>query len=308
MTVAAAMAAKPDASLPRQAGAWPELVGAYRLLNNPAVTPEAIAAPHWGLTRARCGRGRVVLCVQDTSDIDHTGYGAKAGLGPIGRQKGRGFLQHTCLAVLPNGSLLGVLDQRWHVRTPAPAGETRAARLARWNEGLFWADMADAVGPPPAGVRFVTVADRGGDNVETFAACGRAGHDFVVRAQHDRLVDGGAGLLWGHAAALPAALPAARAIKVKVPARRGSKGSAKSFLAKNCRAARTATVEVRFGRVLLDPPKKNPAHKDPRWVNVVYAREVGAPADVKEPIGPERSRGGCRSPAWRSGRRGRRRP
>lgn len=117
------MAEEPTASLPDRSGSWAELMGAYRLLNNPRVDPAEIQRSHWRWTYQRCSNHPVVLCVQDTSDIDFTGHAAKKGLGPIGRQKGQGFLQHSALAVLPDGRLLGVLHQRWQVRVAAPAGE-----------------------------------------------------------------------------------------------------------------------------------------------------------------------------------------
>src|SRR5205823_13786078 len=134
-----------------------------------------IQQAHWQLTRERCRGHRVVLGVQDTSEMDYSGHHAKKGLGPIGRENGRGFLQHSALAVLPNGRLLGVLHQRWQVRVKAPKGESRRQRRGRWNEGQFWPEAVEAVGPPPRGTRLITVADRGGDSFDTFAACDRTG-------------------------------------------------------------------------------------------------------------------------------------
>jgi hypothetical protein len=283
------MASKPQESLPRQAGTWGDLLGAYRLFNNPAVDPSAIQEPHRQITRERCRGQGLVLCVQDTSEMDYTAHRAKKDLGPIGRLNGQGFLQHSALAVLPNGRLLGVLHQRWQARVEAPKGETRAARRARWNEGQFWPEAVEAVGPAPQGARFVTVTDRGGDSFETLAACDRMGHGFVVRAQHDRCVHepppavrggsgGGSRYLWAHMQGLPVL----RTIKVNVPARAASK-NAKGLWGK-ARPARRATVQVRGGAVTLEAPKGDPRHSQPRQVYVVYAREVDAPPGVKEPI------------------------
>ena len=53
------MAGNPQESLPQQAGKWGELLGAYRLFNNPAVEPAAIQQAHWQLTRGRCRGQRV---------------------------------------------------------------------------------------------------------------------------------------------------------------------------------------------------------------------------------------------------------
>ena len=124
------MACKPGESLPHQVQSWGELMGAYRLFNNSAVEPATIQQGHWQITRQHCAEHAVVLNVQDTSELDYTGYRAKKGLGPIGRQNGQGLLQHSVLAVLPNGRLLGLLHQRWQVRVRAPKKEPQCVAYA----------------------------------------------------------------------------------------------------------------------------------------------------------------------------------
>ena len=271
------MAEEPDASLPGRSGSWGELIGAYRLLNNPRVEASDIQRVHWQWTYQRCADHPVVLCVQDTSDIDFTGYAAKKGLGPIGRHKGQGFLQHSALAVLPDGRLLGVLHQRWQVRVPAPAGETRKQKRLRWRESLFWAEGVEAVGRPPEGTRFITVTDRTGDDFATFDACDRMGHGFVIRAQHERSVENHSGYLWD----LMQRKAVLCQIKVQVPAKPAGKG--KDGKKHKAQPAREALVEVRAATVLLDAPYRDPQFTAPRQVNLVYAREVDAPADA-EPL------------------------
>jgi len=268
------MAEDPAGSLPQQSCGWGELIGAYRLLNNPRVDPSDIQRAHWQWTHERCRNHPLVLCVQDTSDMDFTGHAATKGLGPIGRQKGRGFLQHSALAVLPDGRLLGVLHQRWQVRVPAPADETRKQKRLRWRESLFWAEGVEAVGPPPPATRFVTVADRAGDDFATFDACDRMGHGFVIRAQHDRSVENHSGYLWEHMANKPVLCR----IKARVPARPACKD--KDGKKHKARPAREALVEVRVATVLLDAPYRDPQFESPRQVNVVYAREVDSPSDA----------------------------
>ena len=199
------------------------------------------------------------------------------GPGPIGRHKGQGFLQHSALAVLPDGRLLGVLHQRWQVRVPAPAGETRKQKRLRWRESLFWAEAVEAVGRALEGTRFITVTDRTGDDFATFDACDRMGHGFVIRAEHDRSVENHSGYLWE----LMQRKAVLCQIKVQVPAKPAGKG--KDGKKHKAQPAREALVEVRAATVLLDAPCRDPQFTTPRQVNVVYAREVDAPADA-EPL------------------------
>jgi hypothetical protein len=273
------MAAKPGESLPHQAANWGDLIGAYRLFNNSAVEPAAIQHQHWQITHQRCAKHSVVLCVQDTSELDYTGYRAKKGLGKISRQNGQGLLQHSVLAVLPNGRLLGLLHQRCQVRVEAPKKETRKQCLLRWNEGRFWADGVEAVGRAPTRTRFITVTDRGGDNFATFEACDQMGHGFIVRAQHDRCVNGEQDYLW----AAMEKQPVLKTIQVKVPARVAKRTTNKGLGGKSHKA-RLATVSVRVGRVRLDAPKMDPLHRSSHEVYVVYAAEVNPPAGASEPI------------------------
>lgn len=133
----------PQCSLPEQCGSggWADLKAAYRLLSNEAINPHDLQGPHRALTRDACARLPVVLCVQDTSELDSTRRRERiAELGPIGDGNGWGMLQHSALAVTPGGGLMGLLNQIWHVRTPVPEGETSAQRRARWRESMLFGD------------------------------------------------------------------------------------------------------------------------------------------------------------------------
>jgi hypothetical protein len=263
------MAAAPQASLPKQCGSWGDLKAAYRLLSNEAVDPQAIQGPHHRQTRQSCVGHAVVLCVQDDTDLDFTQRTKTRGLGMVGNTRARGLMQHTTLAVLPEGGLLGILDQRWFTRVPMPEGETRRERQARWRESQVWSEAVEAVGRPPRGTRFVHVADRASDNFEFLEACSTQGVDFVIRAKHDRRVEGATAKLWdwmaGH--------PVAGRLTVSVSVQRARPNRA-------ARRAREAQVSVRFGRVQLDIPWNHPGgHGKPKSVYALYAREVYPPSD-----------------------------
>lgn len=277
------MAGNPGESLAGQNRNWADLMGAYRFFNNESVEPAAIAQPHWQLTRQRCRKHRLVLCVQDTSEMDYSGYRGKKGLGSISRENGQGFLQHTVLAVLPGGQLLGALHQRWQVRVDAAKGETRRQRRERWSEGQLWADAVEAVGPAPDKTRFITVCDRGGDSFATMQACEKMNHGFLIRAQHNRCVYSQEGkpavYLWDWMQRQPLL----KTIQVKVKARSAKRVGNKGLGIKH-QPARIATVQVRSATVLLDAPRGDPRHPQPRQVNVVFAREINPPDDASEPI------------------------
>lgn len=261
------MADAPDRSLPKQCGAWGDLKGAYRFLNNPKVTPEQIQAVHRRQVRRRCLRQRLILGIEDTSELDFTAHPSVQGLGPIGNGGGRGLLQHSTLAVAPDGDLIGVLHQIWRTRVPVPEGETRRQRLSRRRESDFWPESVRAVGSLGSQTRLVHVTDRGGDLFETMVACGEQDNTgFLIRAQHDRWVQGATEKLQSFLGRQPVAGHR----DVPVPARPGV-------------PERIARVSIRYARVSLDAPCRDPRFTEPIGVWAVHAIEEGPPADI-EPI------------------------
>lgn len=260
------MAQAPDQSLPQQNKEWSELLGAYRFLHNAKITPDRIQSVHRALVRQDCQTRSLVLAVQDTSELDFTGRSVE-GLGPIGNGNGQGLLQHSTLAMDPRGRLLGVLQQIWRLRAPAPEGETRAQRLQRPRESDLWPDSVHAVGSLGAATRIIHVTDRGGDGFGTLTACQALENvGFLIRAQHDRCVNEGTDKLWSFMAKQPVAGHR------DVPIEHGA-----------VHERRIARVSIRYSKVRLDPPKQDPRFKEPIDVCAVYVREDSAPDGV-EPI------------------------
>lgn len=261
--MAADMGAAPDRSLPQQCSDWSDLKAAYRFLHHPKVSPELIQSTHRRQVREACREHSLVLAVQDTTELDFTGRQVE-GLGPIGDFRGRGMQQHSTLAVLPDGSLLGVLHQIFRNREPVPEGETRQQRRARNKESDFWHESAEAVGSLGA-TRLVHVTDQGGDDFSMMAACSSQKNvGFLIRAQHDRCVEGGTSKLWSFLASHVVA--GHRDVPVAADG--------------EC-PARVARLAVRFAPVSLDPPKGDPRFKEPIRLWGVYVLEQDPPAGVE---------------------------
>ena len=262
--IAGAITRSPDRSLPQQTQDWAELQGAYRFLNNPQVAPEQIQHIHRQRVRRQCRIRPLILAVQDTSELDFTHHPSVTGLGPIGNGGGQGLLQHATLAIDPRGDLLGVLNQFWRLRVPAPQGETRKRRLERPRESDFWPDSVRAVGSLGQ-TRIIHVTDRGGDEFETMIACREQENvGFLIRAQHDRCVNGGTDKLWSFLEKQP--IRGDRDVPIE-------NGKANE--------RRIARVSIRYAPVSLDPPKQDPRFKKPIEGWAVYAREENAPAGVE---------------------------
>lgn len=185
-------AADPTASIPGACDGWGETIAAYRFLGNEAVDWRDIMAPHWQQTRQRM-RGRpVVLCLQDTTELNFNGQEIE-GLGPLSYEAQRGMYLHPTYAVTPEREALGVLDAwMWAREKKDPSGKRGGLKESvRWVEGYeriaeMAQDMPDA--------RLVYVADREADLMPLMRRAAELGTpaDWLVRAAHNRcLADGG---------------------------------------------------------------------------------------------------------------------
>src|SRR3954453_5078890 len=180
-------------SLPDRLPDRADYEGALNLVNNPAVTHQAILQPHYQATRQRMlACEGVVLNISDLTELDYSGLRV-ACLGPIGNGHGKGFECHNSLALNPaTGDLLGLTSQIIHAREsdiqvqaalarqglPAEeAGkrkgkgrrprESAAARHERQSrESRLWIRGSAALGDIPEGKLWVNVCDRASDTFE----------------------------------------------------------------------------------------------------------------------------------------------
>ncbi len=251
------MAQKAGQSLPKQHPDWSDLKSAYRLLSNDAIEPWALLEPHQRWVKRQMAGQPVVLCVQDDTHL----------FTRCGEQ-----VQHTSLAVLPDGTCLGVLDARWFLPVAPPPGETRLQREARWRESCIWCEAVRVIGPCPQGVRLIHVCDRAADDLNLMEACEANGGGFVIRARHDRRVED-QDKLWS---VLGSQTPVGtKAIQI---------GTQRDSSGKITRQGRQATLTIRRARVQLQPPNHHrPGVHEPRWVWAVYLREEDPP-EGQEPI------------------------
>ena len=168
---AAQIAAHPEKPF-NQVFDWNDLRGFYRLCNQETATLQVVQGPHWQQTRQTMGNQPLVLILHDTSEMDYTSHASLQGTGPIGDGKGRGFLQHNSLAVVPEPKqVLGLAYQQLHIRKEAPKKEHTSKRKRRRDrESQLWLRGIEATGRPPQGCRWVDVGDRGADIYEAMVA------------------------------------------------------------------------------------------------------------------------------------------
>ena len=185
------LSAKPTASIPGACGDWADTIGAYRFFNNEDVEWPAILAPHIENSVTRMAAHDVVLCIQDTTELDFNGQMA-SGLGPLSYEAQRGMYAHPTYAVSTSREPLGVIDAWMWARELKDKEAHRAGikESVRWIEGYErLAEMAELV---PA-TRLVYLADREADIMALMVRARDLATpvDWLLRSKHNRTLSGG---------------------------------------------------------------------------------------------------------------------
>ena len=182
----------PSASIPGACNGKAETQAAYRLIDQARADKrglgwEDVLAPHMARSEARMAEHPVVLCLQDTTELDFNGQDID-GLGSLSYEAQRGMYVHPTYAVTPQRLPLGIVDA-WMWSRPLDVSESR-----RWIEGYErQAELAEKLPE----TRLVYVADREGDILELMQRAHVLGcpADYLLRAQHNRCLPQG-GKLW----------------------------------------------------------------------------------------------------------------
>src|ERR1700722_1136858 len=177
-----------------------EVKAAYRFVNTPRVTPQAILAPHRDATLQRIGQYRVVIVAQDTTETDLTRKHERlTGAGPLNGPNRLGFHVHNLLAMPPQRLPLGVVAATIWARDPQEFGKPsqRKQKPIEQKESFRWLDgyrQACAVATTCPHTQVVAVGDSENDIYECIlegqqtAACGQRKADWIIRACQERVL------------------------------------------------------------------------------------------------------------------------
>ena len=198
--LAARFADKPTASIPGACPDWAETQAVYRFFDQASDDKRSlgwqdILDPHIARSEARMRQHPVVLCLQDTTELDFNGQDI-AGLGPLSYEAQRGMYVHPTYVVTPEREPLGITDAwMWAREFKGPDGKRAGVRESlRWIEG--YERIAETALTMPE-TRLVYVADREADILELMQCAHALGNpaDWLVRSQHNRSLPH-SGKLW----------------------------------------------------------------------------------------------------------------
>lgn len=285
---------RPTASIPAACGGHTEMTAAYRLFDNDKATYANLLQPHAAKTAERVRAHPVVLCVQDTSEVDLTRpQQPVAGAGPLATAARQGIFLHLLEAFTPDGTPLGqVWSHTWARDEEAlelSAAEKRKQRKAapiedkesfRWLEGLR---QTRALAEQCPGVTCVCVADSEADIYELFAEPRGTTNPvhYLIRLCQNRALAAAAETDTEPARWLRervAATPVLFTKEIKVRGR-DAKVACEDRGRRQPRTDRQAVVEARATTLTLRPPSRPEQRLPEVTVTVVLVREVNPPAD-----------------------------
>jgi hypothetical protein len=163
----------------------------YNLLGNDKFNKDEILRAHRDATIRRMEGRSLILAVQDMTSVNYDGQQGMEGNGYIG-DKTMGVNIHSCLAVTPEGLVLGVLDQtgfnRAERKNTALTREQQKNRPIEEKESRRWLEtMENADRGIGDDIKVLHICDREGDNYELFDKATQSGRHFLIRIVHNRM-------------------------------------------------------------------------------------------------------------------------
>jgi hypothetical protein len=289
--ILSALGQQPRASIPAACGGLAEMTAAYRFFDNEGVTPQGVFQPHYDRTKQRVAENRVVLMVQDTTEIDLTRPETQVvGAGPMDGSARRGVFLHLMEAFTPDGTPLGAVwadmwtrpdegfslsqEDKQKQRKVTPIEEKESYR---WLEGLR---QARAVAEESPTTTCVCVADSESDIYEVIAESRGTEHpvQWLIRASADRslLEPPEAQEQAAHLRAAVMATPVLFTQQITVRGRTPKTGC-ETRGRRQPRTDRNTDVEVRATTVTLKPPRRPDRRLLPVTANVVLVSELNPP-------------------------------
>jgi len=243
----------------------------YALLSNDKFSHEQLTVTAQKATVERIQSSGItkVLLPQDTSDINLDGHKKTENLG-YSSEYVRGVKIHSTLALMPDGTSLGLLTQQYETRATAKielSKEKKSRRPIEEKESYRWLETArEALELVPDNVKPIIICDREGDFYELYAEMLSLKSSFIVRVAHDRdTIDG------NHSIQQLRRTAACGEVEISIP-----RDTRKNV------PARSAKMEVAYCSAAIARPKRS-SKEIPKQLalNLVRITEIG---ESKDPI------------------------
>ena len=183
-------------SIPGSCKGRAETEAAYRFFGNDLVSPEKILHSHIQATIDRAKQHKLVLLIQDSTDIDAKHMKKVEGLGFLNDTTRPGCIAHTMIACTADRLCLGVVSNKFIIREKDEIGKKlpNKQRPIEEKESFKWVEaFRDAlkIAKQVPDTKFVCVGDREADIIELFLEAKNTDNKvgFITRAFQNRTVE-----------------------------------------------------------------------------------------------------------------------
>ena len=270
---------KPGVSIPAACKGWNETSGAYRFFNNKKVTQEKVLSAHTDATHKRMSDHKVVLCIQDTTEMDYTGRELKDA-GPLSIEERIGIFNHVTLAVTPTRLCLGVLDTYMWSRDfyDLTKNDKRKQKPIEEKESYRWLEgyrKLCKLSEQFSETTLVSISDREGDIYECFLEASQQEElsraEYIIRGCQNRSLPGKDGDgCYKKLMQDMSEKPIIGHVEFKLPKSEN-------------RTARKVVQSVQTGSILLKAPYRKGVNLPEVEINAVLTQEINPP-EGEEPI------------------------
>lgn len=217
----------------------------------------------------------VVLCVQDTTDLDYTGSRSSAKLKHLQYEYQKGYYLHNHLMLDAQGNGLGIIDQYLWGREGEGLGSLKQQRKQRpyeEKESFRWLEQFDLLQDSFGHLGqtlFIDIADQEADIHELLQGRRHDHVHYIIRSRGDR----SAHQSTAKVVDLIAGMPQQVAFEIEVTDDKTGK-------------KRKALMAVRSGRQVIKASFRQKGHTPvlPTEVGIVLAQEICPPAGTAEPL------------------------
>jgi hypothetical protein len=251
------ISSQPGSSIPRQNENWYDVKATYEFYKNDEVSLSGLkkALASYGVKQVEDEMKLLIL--HDISNISFNDIPA-TDLGYLDNKEGRGILCYSSVATSPEGLPLSLLYQHTWIRPLEELGKSAERKTrnfedkesSRWHEGMT--KVNNLLGNA---VHKIHIADREADVYELFFHAYEVNTDLLIRARHNRKVDGKSPL-WD----LVAQQPEAATITLEIPDPTGKK-------------KRPVEAEVRYHQVKILRPSNSENQYESVTLNAIEIRE-----------------------------------
>lgn len=262
-------------------GSTPSIIGDsyqtkayYRFINNDKVTPESLVSGYGHCSVNHSCKERIILAVQDSTTLHYSTKRAAPNLDCLERENQKGFVLHNHFLMNELGLPLGLFSQSFYARKAEDLGRTKVNLHKKLpiesKESYRWLQEFEALQEAYSAktdVQVIQICDREADIHEVLQARKVAHVHYIIRSAYPRKSPDNALNIWEQVADEPFC----HRYELKIPQ------SAK-------RTARTATMEVRYKKVMLRPSYRKAKNLQEQEVWLVETKEVGSVPQGEAPI------------------------